>query len=139
MGMGEGETNDDVTGSAAQVVQARSIGSVTFAAPQAPAVVPFLAPAAPKPFVNRDDQPRQHRPPRRGGGTAGAARAFGGTAAEAPHRDGAIAAFERMGSPLRRPPPGRTRHRHRRTAPVDLTPSQPDAEPVWHRAGLVSS
>ncbi|ANZ35911.1 hypothetical protein BBK82_07255 [Lentzea guizhouensis] len=55
--MGAGDTSNEVSGSAVQVVQAGSIGSVTFAAPQLPPdVVPFLAPAAPHPFVNRDGQ-----------------------------------------------------------------------------------
>lgn len=56
--MQTGDTNNDFAGSAAQVVQAGSIGSVTFAAPEAPDVVPFLAPAGPQPFVNRDGQLR---------------------------------------------------------------------------------
>lgn len=54
--MGAGDTSNEVSGSAVQVVQAGSIGSVTFSAPRMPDVVPFLAPAAPHPFVNRDGQ-----------------------------------------------------------------------------------
>ncbi|GAA4545632.1 tetratricopeptide repeat protein [Amycolatopsis samaneae] len=45
-----------LSGSAGQVVQARDIGSVTFAEAAIPTVVPALVPAAPATFVDRDLQ-----------------------------------------------------------------------------------
>ncbi|WP_091453528.1 NB-ARC domain-containing protein [Actinokineospora iranica] len=59
--MSAGDSHNELSGSAAQVVQAGSIGSVTFVAPQpqAPAAVPLLTDLAPNPFVNRGEQIRE--------------------------------------------------------------------------------
>lgn len=54
--MGGDGLRNDFSGSAAQVVQADHVGSVTFAAPSIPSVVPAQVPAPPDGFVDRVEE-----------------------------------------------------------------------------------
>jgi tetratricopeptide (TPR) repeat protein len=51
-----GATRNQISGSMANVVQASSIGTITFNEPQAPTAVPALVPVPPDSFTNRDDE-----------------------------------------------------------------------------------